>query len=715
MEGPLNKKLFARIDPDGFVGRAAELELLLRHARGERHSNGLALLAAPSAGTSELLRQVYDHLFWRQTDVIPFYFEIKPDDTTARNTARRFLREFLLQTVAFRRRDSRIIDASPDIREIAELALPEDGHWIDRLVETYESGDCSSVRNCLSAPLRAAGNGAHSFVMIDAVHAAAEIEEGNTVVAELADIFERSAIPFVFAGHRRFLFARTPFDTMPVEPLSFMAAGELAERLSARTGVVVNDQTRDLISVQLARNADYITSIFASAADERRDLDTFSKVEQAYTDEIFGGRIGNSLDRVFDSILPDAQGQRRLLALLAEGAKSDDGGITGTAEEFHGIFDALNHREIVNLTSGSVRMDKSDIVLGDYLAARESLKTEGVTRALAVGQAMSENARRAPQLMARFYRRRSSLGLRELMRSFDGRDIPSALIDYGKFTGQIKGAGDDNIAMSLTEGSEKITLPRIIYSAHTAGFYPRLSEFCDAERSAVAIGFTDDAEKDEVAWIAAEIDSKLEATRETAEFWCDRLEMAALSCNFSQFKLWLVAPHGFTADAIGALAERNAYGSSRQQALLLANLLAGVTTARTTEFAEYEMVIPIGEDTEMIAARAVEELAKRHKFPPKAINQIKTALVEACINAAEHSLSPDRRIHQRFAFNGNGITITVSNRGLRLADKYVAEETRPDEGRRGWGIKLMRGLMDDVKIERTDDGTRITMVKNLKS
>ncbi|MBP9109112.1 MAG: ATP-binding protein, partial [Pyrinomonadaceae bacterium] len=60
------------------------------------------------------------------------------------------------------------------------------------------------------------------------------------------------------------------------------------------------------------------------------------------------------------------------------------------------------------------------------------------------------------------------------------------------------------------------------------------------------------------------------------------------------------------------------------------------------------------------------------------------------------------------------ITITISNRGLRLADKQpVATDDAASNERRGWGLKLIRGLMDDVKIEDTDDGTRITMVKRL--
>jgi anti-sigma regulatory factor (Ser/Thr protein kinase) len=39
----------------------------------------------------------------------------------------------------------------------------------------------------------------------------------------------------------------------------------------------------------------------------------------------------------------------------------------------------------------------------------------------------------------------------------------------------------------------------------------------------------------------------------------------------------------------------------------------------------------------------------------------------------------------------------------------------PDEGRRGWGLKLMRRLMDEVSIEDVDDGTRIVMTKYLSA
>ncbi|MDQ3798737.1 MAG: ATP-binding protein [Acidobacteriota bacterium] len=122
----------------------------------------------------------------------------------------------------------------------------------------------------------------------------------------------------------------------------------------------------------------------------------------------------------------------------------------------------------------------------------------------------------------------------------------------------------------------------------------------------------------------------------------------------------------------------------------------------------------MGDDTELIAAHAVEEIARRHAFKPAAINQIKTALVEACINAAEHSHSPDRRIYQKISFEDDKIIITIANRGVKMpTEKVLESESRlePTEGRRGWGLKLMRRLMDEVNFEQTDDGTRISMVK----
>ena len=126
----------------------------------------------------------------------------------------------------------------------------------------------------------------------------------------------------------------------------------------------------------------------------------------------------------------------------------------------------------------------------------------------------------------------------------------------------------------------------------------------------------------------------------------------------------------------------------------------------------------MGEDTELIAAHTVEQIARRMEFRPDAINQIKTALVEACINAAEHSLSTERKIYNRFRVEGDKLVITVSSRGLSAVNSdngaSPADKGEGARGRRGWGLKLIRTLMDDVEFERVDDGTRLRMTKYLR-
>ena len=129
------------------------------------------------------------------------------------------------------------------------------------------------------------------------------------------------------------------------------------------------------------------------------------------------------------------------------------------------------------------------------------------------------------------------------------------------------------------------------------------------------------------------------------------------------------------------------------------------------------MVIPMGTDTELIAAHTVEQIARRIKFGPEAINQIKLALVEACINATEHSLSPDRKIYQRFRVEADKLTVTVASRGIVSANIPDQNGAANDNGknRRGWGLKLIRALMDEVEFERVDDGTQLRMTKYLRS
>ncbi|MGI8640768.1 MAG: ATP-binding protein [Pyrinomonadaceae bacterium] len=726
-------KILSAVEREDFIGRNRELDVLLRHAKGENQNRGLLLLSAPALGVSELLKQTYDQLFHGQTEVIPFYFALKKSDKTAKQTALRFLQNFLQQTVAFRRRDARILDVAPDVCELAEIALPSDGYWIDRLVETCQteskiSDERTFLSSCLSAPLRAFANGAKSFVMIDNLTEGEHLSGETNFIEELKEIFSRSNIRFVFAGKRRFIQKAMPMpnaEMLELKPLSFPDAGFLAENLSEKFAVKINEQTRDLIAAQFGGNPTFIKFLFQAANKREVDLDSFQQVEKIYADELFGGKFAKFYDAVFDEITPNIEIQKNILGLLYDSLTLEkektpieywQPRTTLSEINFYKTMRFLNTHEIIRVTSNLVEATGENAGLSDYIKVRFRLEIVAEPRALVVGEMLSEFLKRAPKTMAKFYRRSSAIGLRELLSVFDCQEIPESLLNYAVFKDKLKGVPNDEVLKSINSETKKVRLPQMAYTAHTVAFYPPISQVIEKERSAVALGFQECTytDEDEIVWIAAEIDSKLEASKKLTEFWCDRLEMVALMCNFLNYKLWLISPEGFSPDAIEVLRGRKSYGSSRKQIELLIKFLdAGKIVGENLKANEYEMIVPMGDDTELIAAHAVEEIARRHHFEPKAINQIKTAVVEACINATEHSHSPDRKIYQKFSIEDDKIVITISNRGLRLTDKK-AKEIKPDEGRRGWGLKLMQNLMDEVKFEQVDDGTRISMTKYLK-
>lgn len=729
--------ILSTVDAEDFFGRETEIDRLLRHAKGEADSLGMLVLSSPGQGLSELLRHTYDQLFYEQDEIIPIYFEVKKSDRSLKELSVRFLQTFLGQLVAFKRNDSKVIHSSPDICEISEIAVPSDGVWVDRLINscTHESelsNDSAFVRQAFSAALRAEANDVKTFVMIDSLEKIDYLSGNTYLVEELKEIFKRSRVPFVFAGNRRFVLSSmfrgnvklNDADVIQLNRHTFENGGELLEHFAGKHNVLITEQTRDLMVRQFDSNPAFLKSIIETASARKTHLDSFQKVQKLYVEEVFGGKFKAFYDSIFNEIIPNGETQKAFISLMynnltglkkKETVESWRRHTNLDESKFSRAINLLNANEIVTVSSNMIEANVSNEILTDYVTKRFRLEIRGDSRALAVAETLSEFLKRAPVKMAEFYRDKSAFGIRELLTAFDCQKVPLSLLFYNVFKETHKGKEEKEVLNDVNEDPEKVTLPQIVYTANTVALYSPISKLTEKERSAVALGFEAAEYKDEneIVWIAAEIDSKLEAEADLTTFWCDRLEMVALMCDFKNYRLWLISPEGFSPEAVEVLNDRSAIGSSRQQVELLVKHLdlENILTSSDSD-KEFEMVIPMGEDTELIAAYAVEELARRHSFESKAINQIKTALVEACINATEHSHSPDRKIYQKFNLEDNKIRITISNRGLRFKGKET-KEINPNEGRRGWGLKLMRSLMDEVKFEQVDDGTKISLVKYL--
>jgi serine/threonine-protein kinase RsbW len=724
-------RILGRIDRDEFIGRDTELRQIVRHAAPLDSARVLIVAAEPGAGASELLRQAYDQLFARRGDPAPIYFAFRRDENDAQ-LASRFFKSFLQQYVAYRRVEPSLCHARLNVRDLLELGLSSDYEFIGGLIDLFERDGSTSENSltlCLSLPQRFAAAGRPVFPLIDCMNllpVGSQLDWSHEFISAI----ESSGGSLVVGGLRRAVSdliygsdngQRSEHATLNVNRLGEEAARRLIDDLARSHAIEVEDATRDLLVQQFNGSPSLITEFLLSAHEKQLSLRSFAACQRFYVDELLGGCLKRFFDRLLQLTGVDEHGRRTILRVLYESAVSETPKaspwawkkrLSAGAPEFERLIDVLHVWELVNSSGALVEVNRQWQVWADYLSAQYRVEVENQPRAQIVASTLLNVLKRSSQTMARKYRREAALGLDDLVSRFDCQKVPASLFHYDKFSALYRGEGADAIETGLETESELIQLPQIVQAAACAAYSGSVS--CDQERCLVAHGFEggEYIDENEIVWLCAQIESKLEASRELTDDWCKRLSSFAQASGFKRLRIWLIAPEGFSAGASELLSQRAAFGSSHQQFEMLKSRLGNQNAADSQSADEFQMVLPMSADTELIAARTAEQIARRVNFRPEAINQIKTAVVEACINAAEHSLSPDRKIYQRFVVEDDKLVITVASRGVVPVQVAGNGETSDQgNGRRGWGLKLIRTLMDEVEFERVDDGTRLKMTK----
>jgi serine/threonine-protein kinase RsbW len=742
------RRVLGRVARQEFVGRAGELRRVVAQASPENSGRGLLLLMEPSAGVSELLRQSYDEIFNQRSNVVPIYFAFTRHETTAVSAAIEFLNAFLLQFVAFRRDEPALCHAALTLQDLLELTPPSDLEWVEQLVEAYErqrfsNDDKALVRFCLSAPQRIPERSGQAFVMLDGAQLAEQLNGTVVLGTEILRVFGQSNVSFVLAGLRRQILqaaynAKLDFERIDLLRLQQLSVGEarsLVERLARRQHVSTSEEARDLLVEQFGRSPFFITNFLQAAREKNSALMSYLDCQRLYIDELLGGRIQNHFADLLEEVAPAAETRVALVRLLWEASAGDQRAATFEAcrkrlqieaDEMEAILQQLHVQEFVNWGGNTVELTNGPQAWKDYLKTRYRLDVRNEPRALVVADTLSDLLKRAPHTMARHYKQVTKYELKEVLSRFDCQQVPSVLFNYSQFKAQLKGSSREQISSVLAAQTDLMSLPQVVHVASCLSFDPDLRQVCEESRCMVAHAFENAVYADarEVVWLAAEIESKLEVASDVVELWLDRLDKLARNAGFRRPQIWLISNEGFSDEATAVLAGKKALLSSRQQVDLLFDRLGSATgpvARQEGESDEFLIVVPMGEDNELIAANTVEQIARRLSFRPEAINQIKTAIVEACINASEHSFSPDRKIYQRFRVESDRLVVTISSRGIVPTNigSGVNNENHDaadvGEERRGWGLKLIRSLMDEVEFERVDEGTRLRMTKYLRT
>jgi serine/threonine-protein kinase RsbW len=134
---------------------------------------------------------------------------------------------------------------------------------------------------------------------------------------------------------------------------------------------------------------------------------------------------------------------------------------------------------------------------------------------------------------------------------------------------------------------------------------------------------------------------------------------------------------------------------------------------------EVELALDMVPEMELEASQAAAAIADLIRMSPDKIDEVRLAVVEACINALEHSRSSDRQVYVTFQVLGEKgdpekLRILVHDNGVGFSpdtEEPAAGGLLKGPQKRRHGLKIIRGLMDEVEIRSGADGTTVVMSK----
>ncbi len=132
-----------------------------------------------------------------------------------------------------------------------------------------------------------------------------------------------------------------------------------------------------------------------------------------------------------------------------------------------------------------------------------------------------------------------------------------------------------------------------------------------------------------------------------------------------------------------------------------------------------ELKLPIIPNMELIATQTAEVIARHMNLNEEQSGEISMALIEACINAFEHSKS-DNNVFIHFLIEEDSLVVKVIDQGIgfdktKVEIPKIENKIGKEERKRGWGLQLIQELMDSVEFESNSEGTTVTMKKNIKN
>ena len=118
------------------------------------------------------------------------------------------------------------------------------------------------------------------------------------------------------------------------------------------------------------------------------------------------------------------------------------------------------------------------------------------------------------------------------------------------------------------------------------------------------------------------------------------------------------------------------------------------------------LILPSSPEYVMLARLVAGQVGRLAGFEPEDVYDLKLAVTEAVTNVIRHTTVESYEVEYRVFGRAVEVTVTDAGGGFQVSDP-----TGEPDDKGGFGLTVIRNLVDELTLDSKGDGTRMKMVR----